>query len=78
MVRDLQQAAHLEVDFGSSCGHLQAQGWCINSTITLSKDKEVILGEIWELDKETLEGFVIIFSYLREENMKWGLIFFPL
>lgn len=64
----MQQAAHLEVDFGSSCGHLQAQGWCINPTITLSKDEEIILGEIWELGEEALEGFVIIFSHLREEQ----------
>lgn len=66
----LHEAPHLEVDLGSSCSHTQAESRCIYSTITFSKDEELILSEIWELGKETLQGFVIIFSYLREEYMK--------
>lgn len=67
----LHEASHLEVDFDSSSSHAQAEGGCINSTITFPKDEELILSETWELSKETLEGFVIIISDLREEHMKW-------
>lgn len=59
---------HLKVDFGSSSGHAEAQGWYIDSSITFPKDEEVIMYELWELDKETLQGSVIIISDLRERH----------
>lgn len=51
---------------------MQAEGRCINSTITFPKDEELILSEIWEFGKETLQGFVIIISDLIEESMLNG------
>lgn len=65
----LHEASHLEVDFGFSSSHTQAEGWCINSTVTFPKDEELILSEVWELGKETLQGSVIIISNLRGEHV---------
>lgn len=64
------EASHLEVDFGIPGSHAQAEGWCINSTVTFPKDEELIFSEIWELGKEALQGFVIIISHLRGEHFK--------
>lgn len=67
----MHEAPHLEVDFGSSSGHAQAEGRCIYSTVTFPKDEELILSEIWKLGKEALQGSVIIIRDLREEHVKW-------
>lgn len=64
----LHKAPHLKIDFGLSCGHTQAERWCINSTVTLSKDEKLILGEVWELCEEALQGFVIIISNLKQRD----------
>lgn len=61
---------HLKVDFGSSGGHAEAQGRYIDSPITFPKDEEVIMYELWELGKETLQGSVIIISDLREGHVR--------
>lgn len=60
---------NLEVDFSLSFGHTQAQHGSIKASVTLPKDEELVLGEVWELGKETLKGFVIIISDLRQEHL---------
>lgn len=67
------EAPHLKIHFGTSCGDDKAERWNINSTITLAKDEELIASEVWEFDKETLQGFEIISSDLRE-HLTWLLI----
>lgn len=61
----MSKTSHLEVDFGSSSSHAEAEGWHINPTVTFPNDEEVILRERWELGKETLQGSIIIISDLR-------------
>lgn len=62
------EVSHLQVYFCSSSSHLEAEGWHKNPTITFPKDEEVILCELWELGKETLQGPIIVLGDLREEH----------
>lgn len=71
----MSKTSHLEVDFGSSSSHAEAEGWHINPTVTFPKDEEVILSERWELGKETLQGSIIIISDLREEQKEMQRLF---
>ena len=68
----MHEASHLEVDFGSSSSHTQAEGGCVNSTVTFPKDEELILSEVWELGKEGLQGSIVIISNLKEKNVRNG------
>lgn len=67
--------SHLEVDRGSSSGHAEAEGRYVNTTVTFSKDEEIVLCEIWELGEETLQGSVIVFCHLREHMSETQRLF---
>lgn len=67
----MHEMSHLEVDFGRPSGHSQGEGWCINASITFPKDEEVIFSEVGKLDKEFLQGVVVVISNLKgEEHVK--------
>lgn len=55
---------YLEVDLGRAAGDLHAQHWSVNPAVTLSKNIEIVLGEVGKLGKETLQGFVIVLGHL--------------
>lgn len=66
----VSKCSHLEVEFGSSCSHAEAEGRRINPTITFPKDEKLILTESWELGEETLQSSIIIFGDLREDRVR--------
>lgn len=59
---------YLQID---SCGpfrNLGGEGGDVDASITLPKNIKFIVHKVWEFEKETLEGLVVVFGHLKEKN----------